>query len=176
MSILSYLVKPLAYLSAPYVVLQTAAQASPMARYYARLYLYLSTLGLCSIWGACVAIVMSAAGRRFDVNYYVARSFAYISAHTVGIRFQVEGEQHLDTRPAVIVGNHQSMLDIAYLGRYDSYAPAYPSTDDRSGFFRNGLLSWLRRNYSGCPSSGSICPCPELSLSTAATTPRLFVR
>jgi 1-acyl-sn-glycerol-3-phosphate acyltransferase len=37
----------------------------------------------------------------------------------VGIKLEIEGEEHLDPKngPAVIVGNHQSFIDILYLGR-----------------------------------------------------------
>jgi lysophosphatidate acyltransferase len=117
MSILSFLLKPVAYVSVPAFLLQYAAQRSPIARYYVRLGVYLSTLGLCSAWGVVVSIGMSLSGNRFNVNYVVARSFYLLAGTLLDIKFEVEGEEHLDTRPAVLVGNHQSMLDILYLGR-----------------------------------------------------------
>lgn len=33
-------------------------------------------------------------------------------APLVGMKFTVEGEEHLNTKPAVVIGNHQTMLDI----------------------------------------------------------------
>ena len=116
MSVLS-VIKPLAYLSLPVFALHTLSNASPIARYYVRLGIYLSTLGLCSIWGILVALGMNLAGETYNVNYVVARSFYNIASSALGIKVLVEGEEHLETRPTVLVGNHQSMLDILYLGR-----------------------------------------------------------
>ncbi|KDQ64216.1 hypothetical protein JAAARDRAFT_27841 [Jaapia argillacea MUCL 33604] len=117
MSIFSALVRPIAYLSLPVILLEALSSTHPLARYYVRIGVYLSTLGAVSMWGAVVAVGMGIAGRRFDTNYVVARSFYHLAGTILGIRFTVEGEEHLETRPAVLVGNHQSMLDILYLGR-----------------------------------------------------------
>ncbi|KAA1466525.1 acyltransferase-domain-containing protein [Dentipellis sp. KUC8613] len=117
MSVLSYLVKPLAYLGLPVFLLHTLSSSSPVARYYVRITLYLSTLGLCSAWGVVVSVAMSLAGRRFDINWVIARSFYAIASRVMDIKMTVEGAEYLETRPAVLIGNHQSMLDILYLGR-----------------------------------------------------------
>ncbi|TBU61536.1 hypothetical protein BD310DRAFT_956989 [Dichomitus squalens] len=101
---------PLAYVSLP-------ADSSPFARYYVRFGLYLSTLGVCSIWGVICSIGLGLTGNRFDVFYIVARSFYFLASRVIGIRLIVEGQGYLETRPSVLVGNHQSMLDILYLGR-----------------------------------------------------------
>lgn len=116
-SLLSGIVKPLAYASIPVFVLHTLAQSSPIARYYVRLAVYISTLGVCSAWGMICAVGMSLIGRKLDVFFVVGRSFYALASRTIGIKLIVEGEEHLQTRPAVFVGNHQSMLDILYLGR-----------------------------------------------------------
>ncbi|KAI0776154.1 hypothetical protein BD413DRAFT_470142 [Trametes elegans] len=117
MSVLATLVKPLVYLSLPAFALHTLAKANPVARYYVRIGLYLSTLGVCSVWGVICSIGMGLVGRRFDVFYVVARSFYFLASRAVGIYLVVEGEEYLETRPSVLVGNHQSMIDILYLGR-----------------------------------------------------------
>lgn len=118
MPILSWLFKPAAYVGIPVYLLHRASEASPIARYYVRLGLYLSTLGLCSVWGVCVSIGLSLAGRQLDVNWVIGRSFHAIAGNALDIRFEVEGEEHItDAGAAVLVGNHQSMLDILYLGR-----------------------------------------------------------
>ncbi|EMD40536.1 hypothetical protein CERSUDRAFT_130477 [Gelatoporia subvermispora B] len=117
MSFLAWIVKPIAYISLPVFALHTLAKASPAARYYVRIGLFLGTLGLCSAWGVVCAVGLGLVGRRFDVFYVVARSFYYLCSRAVDIRIDLEGAEHLETRPAVLVGNHQSMLDILYLGR-----------------------------------------------------------
>ncbi|KAL5530339.1 SLC1 [Sanghuangporus sanghuang] len=116
MSLLS-LVKPLAYLSVPIFLLRTASNTSPLARYYVRLGIYLSTVGVCSLWGVFVSIGLSLIGRRYDINWVIARSFYNLASRFLGITVEVEGEEHLSTRPVVLIMNHQSMLDILILGR-----------------------------------------------------------
>jgi len=115
--IMSYVLKPLAYLSLPALLLRYLSDRSPMVRYYVRLSTYLSTLGVLSIWGVLVSAGMSIAGQRFDINWVVARSFYLTAGRIMGIEFQVEGEEHMETPSAIYIGNHQSMLDILYLGR-----------------------------------------------------------
>ncbi|KAG9120601.1 1-acylglycerol-3-phosphate O-acyltransferase [Ceratobasidium sp. 392] len=60
---------------------------------------------------------MTVIGQRFDINWVVARSFYIAAGRIMGIDFKVEGEEHMDTPSAIFIGNHQSMLDILYLGR-----------------------------------------------------------
>ncbi|EIW61586.1 1-acylglycerol-3-phosphate O [Trametes versicolor FP-101664 SS1] len=117
MTFLTALVKPLAYLSLPAFAIHALANANPAIRYYVRIGLFLSTLGVCSVWGVICSIGMGLVGRRFDVFYVIARSFYYLTSPAIGVRLVVEGEEYLDTRPSVLVGNHQSMFDILYLGR-----------------------------------------------------------
>jgi len=120
MWIATALFKPLAYASVPYLILKYATDSNPTARYYFRVVVYYSALGFCSVWGMIVAAGMSLAGHRFDINWVVARSFYTLAGKLLDIKFVVEGEEHLDTKPAILVGNHQSGLDILFLGRYAS--------------------------------------------------------
>ncbi|KZW04161.1 1-acylglycerol-3-phosphate O [Exidia glandulosa HHB12029] len=117
MAWLKALLKPVAYLSLSLYTLKYVAYAVPPVRYHVRLFLYLSALGICSAEGIVLAIVMSIAGQRFNIKYYVARSFYSLCGSLLDWEFVVEGEEHLNVRPAVMVGNHQSMIDILYLGR-----------------------------------------------------------
>jgi lysophosphatidate acyltransferase len=119
MNLIGSLMKPAAYIGVPLYALHKASEVSPITRYYVRLGLYVSTLGLVSAWGVVVAIGMRLAGHQLDVNYVVARSFHLIAGRVLGITFEVEGEEHVEKAgAAVLVGNHQSMLDVLYLGRY----------------------------------------------------------
>ena len=117
MGIFSLIIKPLAYLSLPYLLLRTLSQSSPLARYYVRLTLYVSMLGVCSAWGALISLPMTFIGHRFDINYVVARTFNFLAGRALGISIVVEDEDYLANRPAIFVSNHQSMLDILCLGR-----------------------------------------------------------
>lgn len=171
MWIITALFKPLAYVSVPYLILKYATDTNPIARYYFRVVVYYSALGFCSVWGMIVAAGMSLAGHRFDINWVVARSFYTLAGKLLDIKFVVEGEEHLDTKPAILVGNHQSVLDILFLGRYVpvsiAIAPISTRETDPSSLFvsvaRAGLagsprplgssrsmrLSWPRRSLCG---------------------------
>ncbi|GAA5894261.1 1-acylglycerol-3-phosphate O-acyltransferase SLC1 [Sporobolomyces salmoneus] len=86
-------------------------------RYYLRLTTFLLGLAANSAWGVVVSVAMSLVGKSMNINWVVARSFRMSTAPLCGVTFKVEGQQHLDeNRPAVLVGNHQTMLDILYLG------------------------------------------------------------
>ncbi|KAL4076230.1 hypothetical protein V8B97DRAFT_47158 [Scleroderma yunnanense] len=117
MSCLTCIVKPLAYISLPLLLFRSIASNSPTGRYYWRLTVFLGSLVVVSTWGVVVAVGMTLVGRRSDVNYVVARTFYALASYALDITVVVEGEEHLQTRPAVMVGNHQSMLDILHLGR-----------------------------------------------------------
>lgn len=99
------------------LVFRSIASNSPTGRYYWRLTIYLGSLVVVSTWGVIVSIGMTLVGRRNDVNYVVARIFYGLASYALDIKVVVEGEEHLQTRPAVMVANHQSMLDILWLGR-----------------------------------------------------------
>ncbi len=58
-----------------------------------------------------------------------------------GVRFEiVEGEQYLSTRPCVIIGNHQSELDVLLLGEI---FPPYCSVTAKSSLKKIPFLGWF---------------------------------
>ncbi|KAG5648718.1 hypothetical protein DXG03_000065 [Asterophora parasitica] len=117
MALLVSFLKPLAYLSLPVIILRSIAATSPTGRYYVRQGVYVGTLMTVAACSAIVAAGMSVVGRRFDVNYVVARTFYALARNVLQVEVEVEGEEHLDTRPAVLMANHQTMLDILVVGR-----------------------------------------------------------
>ncbi|KAI9513304.1 hypothetical protein F5148DRAFT_991225 [Russula earlei] len=116
MSFVSLIVKPLAYLGLPAYLIHRLSQTSPLVRYYVRVISYVCSLGFCSAVGFCAALPLSLVGRRYDVNFVVARTFYAIFSRLSGIQVVVDGEEHLQVRPCVFLGNHQTMLDVLYLG------------------------------------------------------------
>ncbi|KAG6378596.1 hypothetical protein JVT61DRAFT_12863 [Boletus reticuloceps] len=117
MSFLASVVKPLAYISVPVLLFRSIANTSPVGRYFWRASVFLGSLVVVSTWGIVLAVGMTLVGRRHDVNYVVARTFYNLVSRVLELEVELEGEEYLKTRPAVIVGNHQSMLDILYLAR-----------------------------------------------------------
>lgn len=117
MSFLVSIFKPLAYISLPIILIRSIAVSSPVGRYYTRLAVYvgaLFTVGSCSI---VIAAGMSLIGRSTDVNSVVAWIFYTLAGRALNLKIEVEGEERLNTRPAVLMVNHQSMLDVLVIGR-----------------------------------------------------------
>ncbi|KAJ7129175.1 1-acylglycerol-3-phosphate O-acyltransferase [Mycena epipterygia] len=119
MAALLSLLKTVAYASLPLIALQS----SPRGRYYTRTIAYVGAVGFVATLGSLYAVGLSLVGRRFDVNYVVARTFYAFAGTILGFRIEVEGEEWLQdsndggARPAVIMVNHQSMLDLIPVGR-----------------------------------------------------------
>ena len=124
--IIMKLIRSLAYLSLPYFILNYVAKRHALTRYYLRVSLYLSAMSVSSLYGVLIALPMTVAGRRFDINWAVARSFQKITSALLGFSWEVEGEENIQKdRSVVYVGSHQSMLDLMYLGRYVFPAPRH---------------------------------------------------
>lgn len=82
------------------------------AGYYLRSIQYYILLLSVGFLATFIALVATACGKRFDTDYYVARTFYYIAGPLMGWSFDVEGEEHLTNlekngKSAVLLGNHQ---------------------------------------------------------------------
>jgi lysophosphatidate acyltransferase len=116
MSFVLLIVKSLAYVGLPSYLLYRASQSSPLTRYYLCNILYLCTVGFCSSVGFCSALPLYLLGRRYDVNFVFAHTLYAMFSRLSGLRIIVEGKEHLQARPCVFIGNHQSMVDLFLLG------------------------------------------------------------
>ncbi|KND02494.1 1-acylglycerol-3-phosphate O-acyltransferase [Spizellomyces punctatus DAOM BR117] len=87
-------------------------------RFFARMFGFIFTMAISCIVGITVAPVMWLLGKPGLTNYVVARTFALIGPHFCGLKFKVEGKEHLKNTPmpAVFVCNHQSSLDLLAMG------------------------------------------------------------
>jgi hypothetical protein len=112
MSFVLLIVKSLAYFGLPSYLLHRASQSSPLTRYYLCNILYLCTVGFCSSVAFCSSLPLYLLGRRYDVNFVFARTFYPIFSRLSGLRIVVEGKEHLQVRPCVFIGTHQSMMDV----------------------------------------------------------------
>ncbi|CAO1619565.1 unnamed protein product [Parajaminaea phylloscopi] len=119
-STMAVISKSISYtLGAAVALLALVSPRSQKARFYLNVFLYVSSLGVCSVWGVVVSVLMNfVPGQRLNINYIVARSFYLLAGTLTGIRFTVEGEENFKkAQPGVLVGNHQTGIDILYLGR-----------------------------------------------------------
>ena len=124
-----------------------------------RFALYTVTLLAVSFGAVLIGVVCALLGQRLNTNYYVARTFWIIAGPIIGWNFQVEGEDYLwqqdgaegvkgragvDGRSAVMVGNHQSFVDILYLGRI---FPRHASIMAKSSLKWVPGLGWFSEPY-----------------------------
>ncbi|KXN86117.1 putative 1-acyl-sn-glycerol-3-phosphate acyltransferase [Leucoagaricus sp. SymC.cos] len=117
MGLFSSIFRPLAYLSLPVILLGSVSAASPKGHYYTRMFVYLGTLASVATASIVTATTMAALGHPHDVNFYVARMFHALIWRFMNIRVELEGEEHLQNRPAIIMCNHQSIVDMVVVGK-----------------------------------------------------------
>ncbi|KAG0147640.1 hypothetical protein CROQUDRAFT_42450 [Cronartium quercuum f. sp. fusiforme G11] len=93
------------------------------ARYYLRMIAFVFGLAVGSVTGVVAGIGVSIIqpSWRKNIQWLVARTFYNLVSPLIGWDFVVEGEEFLEPcyrgESHVLVGNHQSMIDIFYLGR-----------------------------------------------------------
>ncbi|CED83473.1 1-acylglycerol-3-phosphate o-acyltransferase [Phaffia rhodozyma] len=119
MTLVGTLLKPfttLSLLSVP--ILFVFRMKSQKARYYINLSIYTLCLLTTSAVAIGISLTLTLFGQRLNTNYWVARTFYKLTSPILGIKIEIEGREHLENNggPAVLVGNHQSFMDILYLG------------------------------------------------------------
>jgi lysophosphatidate acyltransferase len=98
----------------------------------ARSLCYIAGMTTCAIYGVIASIFLRCVGQAGLSQWTVARSFKWLMYPLIGIWFDVDEESRarLDsTRPAVFVANHQTELDILFLGHV---WPKYTSVTAKS--------------------------------------------
>ncbi|CUS12012.1 unnamed protein product [Tuber aestivum] len=86
-------------------------------RFYARILSCYFLLVTCAAYGVLASVALRLVGKVSIAQWTTARAFKSLACPVIGLEFKVENESALDTRPAVFVSNHQSELDIVFLGR-----------------------------------------------------------
>lgn len=113
----------------------------PTASFYARLLASYGCLLLCASYGVFASLALRLFGKHRISQWTVARAFHYAMAWTTGIHFEiVSGEEYLSTRPCVLIGNHQSELDVLLLG---TVFPPYCSVTAKRSLRLVPFLGWF---------------------------------
>ena len=114
----------------------------PVLGFAARLLASYASLLLCATYGVLASIALRLFGKHRLAQWAVARSFDLVMRYTTGVRFViVEGERCLTSkRPMVIIGNHQTELDVLFLGRI---FPKYCSVTAKKSLARVPFLGWF---------------------------------
>lgn len=113
----------------------------PQAGYVARLLAAYPSMLFCSSYGVVSSVVLRLVGYHRISQYTTARCFKWVMRLTTGVVFKiVEGEEYLSTRPAVFIGNHQTELDLLFLG---AIFPPYCSVTAKKSLKNWPFLGWF---------------------------------
>lgn len=113
----------------------------PRASFAARCLAAYGSLLICAIYGVVASVALRLVGYGRVSQWATARSFKWVMRFTTGVRFDiVEGQEYLSTRPAVIIGNHQSELDVLMLG---AIFPPYCSVTAKKSLRYVPFLGWF---------------------------------
>ncbi|PVU89444.1 hypothetical protein BB560_006295, partial [Smittium megazygosporum] len=77
---------------------------------------YMICLLIAASISICVSPVLFVLDRRADVNFVTARLFYLFSRVLLGYTVEIENSEYLNKQPCVFIGNHQSALDLVWLG------------------------------------------------------------
>ncbi|KAK0723105.1 hypothetical protein B0T26DRAFT_750416 [Lasiosphaeria miniovina] len=131
--LVGYAALTLAFYMLSFVVPKAAFVARSLASY------------ICLVWAACfgvvASIVLSPTGYRLVAAWATARFFKLVMTATTNITFDVDDpKQHMKSRPAVFLANHQTELDVLMLG---STFPKYCSMTGKASLRRTPFLGWF---------------------------------
>ena len=129
------------------VALMTAsnlmARPPPLVSFVGRCLASYAALLVCAIYGVLASIVLRLVGMHRLAQWTTARSFALTMRLATGITFLITPADRalLDSkRPFVIVGNHQTELDVLLLGQL---FPQYTSVTAKSSLKKVPFLGWF---------------------------------
>lgn len=104
---------------------------------------YLSLIA-CAIYGTLACIVLRVFNLQYKYGQWTtAKAFKHVCKHTIGVQFKIldDGEAKLNAkRPYVIVANHQTELDILFLG---AIWPKHCSVTAKKSLQRIPFLGWF---------------------------------
>ncbi|KAL2872622.1 1-acylglycerol-3-phosphate O-acyltransferase SLC1 [Aspergillus lucknowensis] len=141
MSLLSYVTTGISSFIVITISLFAIGQKVPRLAFVARCLAAYGSLTLCAIYGVVASIILRLVGYGRVSQWATARSFKWVMRLTTGVWFDiVEGQEHLSTRPAVFIGNHQSELDVLMLG---AIFPPYCSVTAKKSLRHVPFLGWF---------------------------------
>ncbi|RAL15115.1 1-acylglycerol-3-phosphate O-acyltransferase SLC1 [Aspergillus homomorphus CBS 101889] len=141
MSFFSYVASGISSFVVVTLSLFALGQKVPRAAFVARCLAAYGSLLLCATYGVVASIVLRLVGYGRISQWATARSFKWVMRYTTGVQFDIiEGVEHLSTRPAVFISNHQSELDVLMLG---AIFPPYCSVTAKKSLRYIPFLGWF---------------------------------
>lgn len=86
-------------------------------KFYFKSVVFGSLITVCALYGVVASIFLRIVGKPQFAQYTVARAFYMLCSNILGIKINIKNAHYLNERPAIIVSNHQSALDILVLGK-----------------------------------------------------------
>lgn len=86
-------------------------------KFYSKTFLAATVLGGCALYGVLASIALTLVGKRHLAQWTTARVFYYTFSSLLGIKIKLINGERLNELPAILISNHQSVLDILILGR-----------------------------------------------------------
>jgi lysophosphatidate acyltransferase len=141
MSFGSYIVSGVSSFVVITVSLFAIGQKVPRAAFVARCLASYGSLLVVAAYGVVASACLRLVGYGRISQWAVGRGFKWMMRFTAGVKFEiVEGEEHLTTRPAVFIGNHQTELDVLMLG---CVFPPYCSVTAKKSLRNIPFLGWF---------------------------------
>lgn len=95
-------------------------------KFYAKSFVFGLLIVVCALYGVVAGLVLRLLGKEEYAQYTVARAFYYLFSRLLGVKITIKNEHYLHAKPAVVISNHQSALDILVLGKL--FQPGYTVT------------------------------------------------
>lgn len=86
-------------------------------KFYVKSFVFGSLIASCALYGVFASIFLRLIGKPEYAQYTVARAFYHSFSRLLGIKIVLKNEHYLLQKPAVVISNHQSALDILVLGK-----------------------------------------------------------
>jgi len=148
----SLLFWPLAFAGFLFATVQTLLLGGriaqiPALEYYGRSLASFIALIICATYGTIASACLNVAGYGGLGQWTTARAFKWIMLLFTGVWFEIEDEKDYlgRTRPAVFVGNHQTELDVLFLGHM---FPKYTSVTAKKSLKYVPVLGWFSMSMS----------------------------
>ncbi|GMM32892.1 1-acylglycerol-3-phosphate O-acyltransferase [Saccharomycopsis crataegensis] len=88
------------------------------SKFYLKTFVAVNVFFGCAIYGVVASIVLTLIGKQHLCQWATARAFYGSFSRILGIKIEVLNEERLvNNLPGILIGNHQSTLDILILGR-----------------------------------------------------------
>jgi len=118
------------------------AYVIPKAAFGARAVAFYLSMAFASFIGVVAGLILSLFGAEGSTQWLAGRAFALFMRFSAGVVFEVQDPHNYlgQTRPAILIGNHQTELDVLMLG---SIFPRHCSVTAKASLRRIPLLGWF---------------------------------